>query len=167
MSDQSTVSELFELAILAEKTAEQLYLRLVDKFVHCPDVAAFWQRYAEEEAGHARWLERLHSELPPAERAALADPGTLNDARKILQFSLDNTLARVHNLEDAYQMVTELENSETNAIFEFLITNYALAQRSRAFLLAQVKQHAVNIAAEFPIQYRGADLRLAVLASEE
>ena len=125
MPNKATVSELFELAIAAEKAAEELYRRLEKKFAHHQEVADFWRKYAAEEVGHAHWLERLRDALNPDQLSAPADPFVLKDAHKVLQFSVENRLNDIKNLEDAYQLVNELENSETNAIFEFLITNFS------------------------------------------
>ncbi|OQY21229.1 MAG: hypothetical protein B6I35_08850 [Anaerolineaceae bacterium 4572_32.2] len=44
-----TVAELFEMAIGAEKAAEELYHGLAAKFAHHPEVADFWKEYAAEE----------------------------------------------------------------------------------------------------------------------
>ncbi len=59
MSNNATIAELFDLAIAAEQACEALYHGLADRFAHHPAVADFWTAYADEEAGHARWLERL------------------------------------------------------------------------------------------------------------
>lgn len=92
MSDKSTIAKLLELAISVEKAAEELYRGLEVKFAHHQEVADFWRRYAVEEAGHARWLERLRDTLSPEQLSAPADPLVLKEARKVLQFSIENAL---------------------------------------------------------------------------
>lgn len=164
MPNDATIAELFDLAIAAEQTCEALYRGLADRFAHHPDVADFWAAYADEEADHARWLARLRVDLSAETLAAPADPTMLQNARHLRQFSVVRALADVRNLEDAYQLASEFENSETNVIFEFLVTNFAADARTQSFLKAQVREHIARLANEFPIQYRGVVVRRATKA---
>jgi rubrerythrin len=151
MSDKSTVAELIKLAIAAEKTAEELYQGLEAKFAHQEDAAAFWRRYAGEEAMHAAWLEQLQESLTSEQLAAQADPSILESANRALQVSVDRRLKEVENLEDAYQLVHELENSETNAVFDFLITNFSEDAKTQTFLRSQLKDHIGKLTTDFPV----------------
>ena len=164
MSNKSTVAGLLELAITAEKAAEELYHGLEAKFAHHEDVAAFWREYAGEEAMHAEWLERLRDSLAPERLSAPADPGVLEEANRALQVSVERMLQDVHNLEDAYQLVNDLENSETNAVFDFLIANFAEDKKTQAFLRSQLKDHIGKLAIDFPIQFRLASVRREIKA---
>ena len=78
MSNKSTLARLFELAIAAEKAAEELYRGLEAKFAHHEDVADFWREYAGEEVMHAAWLERLRDSLAPERLSAPADPDVMD-----------------------------------------------------------------------------------------
>lgn len=164
MSNKSTVAGLLELAITAEKAAEELYHGLEAKFAHHEDVAAFWREYAGEEAMHAEWLERLRDSLAPERLSAPADPGVLEEANRALQVSVERMLQDVHNLEDAYQLVNDLENSETNAVFDFLITNFAEDKKTQAFLRSQLKDHIGKLAIDFPVQFKLASVRKQIEA---
>lgn len=156
VSNKTTVAELFELAIAAEKAAEELYRALEAKFAHHQEVADFWRKYAAEEAGHAQWLERLRRASSPEQLSAPADPLMLKDARKVLQFSIENTLEKTENLEDAYQLVHRLENSEINAIFEFLVTNFSSDEETQSFLRSQLHDHITKLTTGFPTRFRSA-----------
>lgn len=166
MPNEATVAELFDLAIAAEKAAEALYRGLEAKFAHHQEVADFWGKYAAEEAGHAKWLERLRDTSGPGQLSALADPHILKDARKVLQFSVENRLREIKNLEDAYQLAHELESSETNAIFEFLITNFASDEETQSFLRSQLKEHIAMLTVGFPTQFQSAVRRREIRAQE-
>lgn len=166
MSNKATVAELFELAIAAEKAAEKLYRGLEAKFAHQQEVADFWGEYAAEEAGHAQWLKRIRDAASPEQLSAPADPFILRDARRVLQFSVEHRLERIKNLEDAYQLVNELENSETYAIFEFLITNFISDKKAYSFLRSQLDDHLAKLATEFPTQFKGAAMRREIEALE-
>jgi rubrerythrin len=151
MPNKSTIAELIEMAIAAEKAAEELYQGLAAKFAHQEDAAAFWRRYAGEEAMHAAWLERLQESLTSEQSATPADPSILESANRALQVSVDRRLKEVENLEDAYQLVHDLENSETNAVFDFLITNFSEDKKTQTFLRSQLQDHIGKLTSEFPV----------------
>jgi rubrerythrin len=149
---ESTIARLIELAIAAEKAAEELYRGLEAKFAHHEDVANFWGKYASEEVMHTEWLERLRDSLASERLSASADPDVMEDAHRALQIPVKRRLQDVHNLEDAYQLAHELENSETNAVFGFLISNFAEDKKTHTFLRSQLQDHISKLAFNFPIQ---------------
>ncbi len=165
VSKDATVAELFELAIGAEKAAEEMYSGLAAKFSHYPEVADFWKQYAAEEAEHAAWLERLRERLD-LELSESADSYALRNARAALKFSVEDALEKVQDLEDAYQVANELENSETNAVFEFLITHFSHDEETQSFLKAQLSDHVAKLMTGFPMQFQDAKMRLSVEAME-
>jgi rubrerythrin len=159
MPGKTTLAQLLDLAIAAERAAEALYRGLETKFSHHDEVAAFWREYASEEVMHAEWLERLRDSLTSEQLSAPADPGVLKEANQALQVPVEKMLQDIHNLEDAYQLVNELENSETNAVFDFLITNFAEDKKTQAFLRSQLKDHIGKLAIDFPVQFKLASVR--------
>ena len=167
MSDQATIAELFDLAIATERAAETLYRELAARFVDHLEVADFWERYAGQESGHAQWLQRLRDTTSPAQLAAPADPVMLQNARALSQFAVANALQGIHNLDDAYQLANELENSEVNVIFEFLVTHFTMDERTQVFLQAQLRDHLARLVGAFPTQFKGAVVRqtIAVLTN--
>jgi len=164
MNPKNTLTELFELAITIEKTVAALYQGLEAMFAHEEEVARFWGMLANEEDQHANQLRKLRSTLTPEQLAAPADAGMLQNAHKMLAFSVGNSLEKIHDLEDAYQLAHELENSEANAIFDFLVTHFAQDRQSRDLLREQLRGHILKIENAFPIQYRGATGRRKVPA---
>ena len=153
MPQDATVAELFKLAIDLEKAAEELYRRLESKFAHRQKVADFWKEYATEEAGHAKWLERLRDGSSPEDLSALGNPLMLEEARKLLQYYTETDLAGIENLRDAYQLADELENSEINAIFEFLVDNFSADEKMQDFLRSLLKDHIAKLMLWFPTQF--------------
>lgn len=164
MSASNTVADLFNLAILAERAAETLYTRMAEQFAAYHEVAQFWDMYARQEAAHADWLRQLADSLEDAQLAAPADPTILQDAQKILQFSLEHTLASVKNLDDAYQLATEMENAETNAIFSFLTEHFAPTDKLRTFLRSQLTSHLSALLIDFPLEFQSTERRRQVIA---
>ncbi len=164
MSNETTVAELFDLAIQCEQVCEKLYRELETDFAHVPELAKFWEKYAREETGHARFLERLRNESGREKLSAFADTSAIESARTALQSSMEMGLRKVDDLEDAYQLAVELENSETNTVFEFLITNYSTDEKSQRFLRAQLKNHVANLTLDFPSKFKSVTARRAVKA---
>lgn len=159
MNSQAPVDELISMAISAELTARDLYLQLEKMFAPHTDVALFWKRYADEEAGHARWLEQLRQRLTAEQLAAPADPTALKNARKALAIPVDKLLEQIDNLEDAYQLVNELEGAETNAVFDFLISEFSEDEKTLAFLRTQLREHVGHLMIDLPARFKGAGVR--------
>lgn len=164
MPRQETVADLFDLAIAAERAAEALYRGLQAKFAHHPDVAEFWRAYAEEEVMHADWLGRVRDSLDEERLVATADAQMLQHAHRALERSVEETLAQIEDLEQAYQLAHELEDAETNAIFEFLITNFADEKKTAVFLRSQLKDHVGKLMIDFPIQFPHGEGRRVIKA---
>jgi rubrerythrin len=166
LPQKNTAAELFEIAIGLERAAEAFYRGLAQIFAHEPDVSLFWKRYADEEAGHARFLESLRGKLSAAQLNRPVDASLVESARKQMQNLPAQCLTGIRNLEDAYQKAVEAENSETNSIFEFLVADFALANQSGDFLRHQLHSHVDKLTSSFPSPYQSRLKRLEVMAAE-
>ena len=164
--NQVMLEEFLELAIEAEKTAEELYNRLAEKFSHHPKVADFWKRYASEEVGHAKWLVQLRGRLGAEELSVPVDPVKVREARTAVEFSVEDRLKEVGNLDEAFHLVNELENSETNVVFEFLIDNFSADEETRVFLRSHLREHVDKLMNEFPVMSGGKLGRQSIKALE-
>ena len=161
----TTVSDLIGLAIQIENTCKTLYEGMEKKFVHTPEIATYWHHLANEEAGHARWLEDLCARSTADELQKKANAEVLQRAVLALKVSKFQSGKHIHNLEDAYQIANELENSETNAVFEFLITNYSGDHGTVHFLRNQLNAHMTNLQSKLPAMYQSKAARRAIKAS--
>ena len=164
METETTAAMLFELAISAELLAEELYRGLALKFSHVPEIASLWEEYAADEVKHALWLERLCDSVDAESLAAPGDPLILQHVNKALRIGVEEKLAEIENLQDAYELATELENSETNAVFEFLLNHYSTDDGTRRFLLGQLTEHLAKLKARMPALYRSLEARRGVKA---
>lgn len=164
MTHGATVEDLFALAIQAEETAAEFYRGLVRKFSYESEIADFWHRYVLDEVAHALWLERLRGNLGAERLAEPVDGEMLASAHRALSISVENVLSGIHTLEDAYEVVSDLENSETNAVFEFLITNFPYDREVLNFLRVQLNDHVNRLIAAFPPRFRDPGVRHAVTA---
>ncbi|MBN2002228.1 MAG: hypothetical protein JXA21_02625 [Anaerolineae bacterium] len=157
-----TIEDMFQLAINVERLAKTLYLGLEDMFADHPEVAHFWHHYADEEEGHAAWLEQTLARLSPEQRETQGDLVIVEKLRHISHTPIKSLLAGIANLEDAFQLVNDLENSETNVVFEFLVENFADDEDTRRFLKNQLRNHVGNLLIEFPTQFRSAAIRRSI-----
>lgn len=164
--DKVTVAQAFEVAIGAEKAAEKLFRGLEAKFVRHEDVAMFWKGYALDEVQHAQWLEGLKARQTAEQLASLVDAHTVGLLQAVTGLSVEKALLGVKNLEDAYQLVNEIENGETNAIFQFLLDNFEADGQMQGFLRAQLNKHIAKLSIDLPLQYKGILSRKAIQALE-
>lgn len=141
----TTIQELIELAIITEKNNKSFYEGLADKFLHVPSASKFWNQYVEEEQGHADWLINLLASLPRERRFQPAAPTAVEAARKAAGVSPEHLLSKIHNLADAFETASELEFSETNTVFEFLISSFATDRKVHAFLRSQLQEHSARL----------------------
>jgi len=160
-----TVAEAFETAIGAEKSTEKFFHGLKTKFEHDDEASKFWMHYAEEEAMHARWLEALKAKLDQEELSRLVDEHTMQLLQAVTRISVEKTLDSIRDLEEAYELVSEIESGETNAIFRFLIDNFEADEKMREFLRGQLNKHVARLTIDLPIQFQGASTRRRIKAS--
>jgi len=159
-----TVAEAFEVAIGAEKAAEEFFTGLKAKFEHNDEVSKFWMQYAEEEAMHARWLETLKAKLSHDKLSKLVDEHTVQLLEAVAHISVEKMLGSINDLEEAYELVNEIESGETNAIFRFLIDNFEADEKMREFLRGQLNKHVARLTIDLPIQLQGASTRRKITA---
>ena len=164
MSEHNSIQALFEYSIAAENYAEQMYRRFEEMFAAEPKIAACWLRYAAEEHGHASWLEKLLGGLPAEARTAPANTEMLETARHLVAVPLDKVLAQIQTLDDAYELAHELEYSEVNTVFEFLLTTFGRDMQTAQFVRKQLGDHVARLENEFPDPFTSAFRRRSVRA---
>ena len=159
-----TVEQAVKEAIQAEKTAEEVYLGLEQKFRGEPEIAAYWKQFAVDEANHAEWINNLTANLNASDLEKPVETQTEYLLYKVGLLASETVLAGIHNLAEAFDTATRLENGETNAIFCFLIDNFAVDQHIRDFLLAQLAQHVHRLSTNLPEAYRDILTRQSIKA---
>jgi rubrerythrin len=146
MPDDQTIETLFELAITAEKAAQDFYLGLAEKFSHLSTVSDFWRDMGKDEVSHVKALREIRVSLTPDQLSAPVDPAIWWKAKEVSRFSVQNRLNSVKTLEDAYQSAHYLEYSEINTVFEFLLTEFTSSNKSREFIVSQLRDHVEKLA---------------------
>ncbi len=153
-----TTEILFQNAIALEKATENLYRNFQNMFASNSQVAIFWKRYADEEKGHANFIERILSKIEPERLSQPTDPDIMHQLQASINRSLNIDLKEIKNLEDAFQLAYEIETTETNAIFEFIFTYFSDEElaKSNAFLRTQLNNHVNKLTEAFPHEFRSA-----------
>ena len=145
MHSEDTIERLFELSIAAEKTAGDFYAGLAQKFFHLPEVSEFWKGMAGDEEQHMRRLEAIRDSLTSSQLFVPADRAVLDAVKNAVKFSVTEMLASVRNLDDAYELAHDLENSEVNTVFELLSTEFRPSRERKEFVRSQVKGHIIKL----------------------
>jgi len=159
-----TIQQAIAEAILAEKTAENLYRGLQSNFSTEPQVASFWNLFATEEASHIEWLKNLSGRLSKNNLDKLVDTQTQDLIYQVRLLSSEKLLSGIHDLADAFEAVNDLENGETNAVFRFLIDNFEVDNNIRDFVMAQLTTHISRLSTNLPLEYRNIMSRQAIKA---
>ena len=169
MPPARTVDEMLQMAVKAERIAESVYDAFGKMFINNPEVARFWTRYADEEAGHARWMESLHRRASPEQLAVPANDEMWMLLTRLVNTDISELIGRVHNLQDAWDLANELENGETNIIFQFLISNFSKDAYTLGFLRTQLRDHMNHLMIDLPMQFSDVNVRRTILTynSEE
>jgi rubrerythrin len=160
-----TVEEAIDEAIQAEKAAEKFYLGLEIKFCDQPEVAQFWREFAQDETDHIEWLIKFKKRLSKRKLKKMVDRQTHKLLNVGYLFSAEKALEEVNNFADAFELVIDLENGETNAIFRFLLDNFEMDKHIHSYLSAQLEQHISRLSTNLPVQYRNVLARQAIKAS--
>jgi len=163
MPDDQTIAALFELAITAEEAAQDFYLGLVEKFSHLTAVSDFWREMMEDEVLHVRALKEIRASLTPDQFSAPVDPAVWWKAKEVSRFSAQKRLNSVKTLKDACQSAHYLEYSEVNTVFEFLLTEFTSSDKSREFIVSQLRNHIEKLT-EFSEAFGDAVQRNSIVA---
>ena len=163
MSKVDSVEALLELAITAEQKNMKLYQGLSKKFSNVPAIAYFWQGMVMEEVQHSQELENIRNSLSPNQLSAPADSSTLEKAKEAVGFSVADSLSSIATLDDAYETARNLERSEVNTVFAFIMSEFIPSEKQKEFIMWQLEHHTQKIV-KFPEIYGDSNLRKKVMA---
>jgi hypothetical protein len=161
MEHNNSNAALFEIAIGAEQAGMSLYLGLVQRFLHVPEIAGFWQDMLEDEITHAKELERVRHSLKPDLLQVPADPVLLQKASEACDCTILDKLESVADLDDAYQLANEFEHSEVNTVFAALMTDFTGQDDKARFASNELQLHLAKLV-DFPSKFGDAGKRRIV-----
>ncbi len=159
-----TFASLFAESILAEEVMRDVYLGLAVKFAAYPTIVKFWENLATEELIHIREIKRLQEKLSPEQLAGIPDASMMLAAQLVSRVSAVQALKQVMDLQDAFELASDLENSETNTIFEFIIKNFVTDAQAIEFILKQLRGHIAKLM-EFSSTFGDVEQRRLIVAA--
>lgn len=140
-SCEETIGLLFEHAIEIEHKAAHIYERLAKLFEHVPDMSDFWSDLVQDEMIHATTLQDVQKLLTPDQLSTRSNKKMWTDVTKIRHLLNEDLVGTIKTLNDAYELAHNLENSEVNAIFQFLTAEFVPSDTRRKFVVAEIAQH--------------------------
>ena len=149
MAKKDTNADMFELAIQIERYQCTLNHRFAELFLYPPDVVEFWKGMEKDEQYHARTLESIRGSIHPEQLLAPADPLFLRKTEGVLNIPVEERMNRIDTLNDGYDLSHEMENSEFNIVFEFLVKKFGSSEETKKFALAEIDKHLQKLI-EFP-----------------
>ena len=139
-SHKQTMDQLFDKAIAFEKRAAETYVELARLFSHYPEVSAVWNHMRDDELLHADVLQNLRTELSHEYLSSVVEEAIWEKVISVNQLLSGDLIGPIKNVGDAYELAHQLEASEVNAIFEFLIETMPNRERKR-FVVSMITEH--------------------------
>jgi rubrerythrin len=154
MNGTNTVRDLLLLAMSAEESARAFYASLSTKFAHMPDVSARWKELMRDEALHKSRLEKILSQLSEKELSAPA-PDIFQKLKETLHGnSLEEKLASIETLDDAYEIAYWLEDSEVNAAFKIILSRFVTSEERKDFVMDLINEHVSKLRGFGNVEWR-------------
>lgn len=136
-----TYAQVFEIAMDAERKAGQLYHSFVSLFAAYPPAVELWTNLARDEGYHLRVLEQIRDGLPEETLLEEVDPLLWEQAEILRRLEKSTSTFVVENMDEAYQLTHELEHSEVNTMFEFLVHAFSNGTEMETIALQQLREH--------------------------
>ncbi len=133
--------QVFEIAIAAERSAQRLYLDIVQMFASYQPAVELWNALAHDEEHHARVLEYIRSTFAPEAFQRPVDPLLEEQALVLSRLNQEQMKASITNLDEAYQLTHELEHSEINTMFEFLVRAFLTDLELETKAMQNLREH--------------------------
>ncbi len=153
-----TLGGLFEVVLVYEAAACDLYLGLAEKFAAHPSISEFWKTMAAHEQSHIRTLRQAFESLSPQDIESSVNPKIVEKVRSLPDLSVEDILMSIDNLEDAYQLVSEIENSAASVRFIFLTQKLFDSKDHKRPIADSINQHLQSLMS-FPQTFGGAEIR--------
>ncbi len=144
---ENTTDTLFELAIAAEKEAKVFYAGLIKKFQHVPKAVKVWREMMQDEVTHSQELQKIKATLTEEQLRAPVDQSIMWKAESVREFSAENSLNQIETLGEAFQTAHDIEHSEVNTVFEFILTEFVDPDVQREFVVSQLQEHVARLEA--------------------
>ena len=140
-----TIDETFFLAIDIEHQLSELYGSLSDLFSNDRIGATLFQDLKKDELKHYHDLNSIHESLSAQILSSDADEELQKIAGRTKNVLDQIDTKMVKNLDEALELVHQLEFSEVNETNRFLTSSFVSAEDRRDFILSEITVHQKRI----------------------
>ena len=158
----NTLLELFNEAAKFEQRASDIYSGLAKRFHDHSDIAQFWINMQADELVHLQLLRDISGHMTSQQLLSPTPKYIWDKAISVDQLFDYAEAVPIESLQDAYLLASEIEDSELNAIFLFLVMDCVPFECHKTLAGSYLGYHRANLR-RFGSHYRPA-VREAVSA---
>lgn len=146
------VKHLFERAMKLEQRAKKFYIHLASIFNEEP-FGDFFKGMADDEQDHYDRLKEICDTLSKDVLGSDPNKEALREIETVHKYLDKIEGIEISTIKKALEISHQLEQGETNMIFEFLVNNYVSSKDKKTILLSQIRDHQDKLTA-FSIDIR-------------
>ena len=141
MNKSETYQNLFKIVVSTEEELRQLYQLFAKEFMHYKEISDFWKSMAKDEFLHIKELENIYKSLSENQLNETVDNTVIENARKNLKRIQSAKTTQIQTLNEAYELSHEIENSEVNAVFLFIMHECCPSKKQVIFVEKEITIH--------------------------
>lgn len=165
-AEAPTLFSHFKLAMNNESQAATLYVKFKEMFKTDLEATTFWDVMNKDELRHLALLKEIFASLASDILKQPTDAVTFQQAVKA-QKDLDQVnLNNITNLDQAFELAHDLEFSEINIVFIYLVSCYHYSEEKLDMIIEEIDSHQVKLM-DFGAEHRTKNWRRSILANLE
>jgi len=129
------LKDLLRNSMELEKIQASIYKGLEAKFSFSKEISQFWSSMAEDEKDHYRRITKMYNQLSPEKLSTEVSDELYDNVCKGLRKLNPARLEDVFNLDDACKLASEVEDYETEAVFNFVHSRFMRERREEVSTL--------------------------------
>lgn len=139
--DDKNVYELFKISIAMEKLAEKIYTSFIEKFKDNERAVEVFTLMRNDEISHKKTIEHIFKTQNKEDLSQKIKLDVIysNYVNGMLILYIENE--EIKTLIEAVEKAHQLENSEINILFEFIVLNFIKEEDRKDILLLQLNGH--------------------------
>jgi len=165
-NETPTLLNHFKLSMDNESRAAALYVKFEEMFKANEEAADFWDSLKRDELYHLKILKEIFKSLSDEILKQPAEMTTYEDAVKA-KINLDKAkLENIKNLDHAFEQAHDLEFSEMNTVFIYLVSKYHYSEEKQDQIIEEIDSHRIKLM-DFGAEDRTRSWRQGILADKE
>lgn len=159
-----TLAEFFQSGIEIEQKVADIYTAISRMFDHVPDVAAFWEKMAEDEREHVKAITEIRDSLSAEQMASPCSEEQWKSIERTKRYLGGDLTRDILNLDDAYELANEIEDHEVMIVFQVIAIELVPKPVRDELIALKIKEHLSRIDS-FEKDFGGAVWRKTILKS--